>query len=141
MAPVPPTPTPWLALVDDDRELQDFMRQLLALCGWGLVPITGASVALEQIVTAQPDAILLDLHLQSPESGWVVLEALAADARTCHIPVIVWSADMRELEAKHAWLHDRGIPVLPKPFEIDEVASLLDGLNPYSSATTLARSS
>jgi CheY-like chemotaxis protein len=79
-------------------------------------------------VNAVPDAILLDLHLESPGSGWRVREQLEADPRTHDIPVIIWSADVREIEEKREWMEEQKLSVLTKPFELDDVIALLDGL-------------
>jgi CheY-like chemotaxis protein len=137
----PPTRLPWLAVVDDDRELQDMMRQVLAMLGWGPIPITTASGAFERIVDTHPDAVILDLHLESREAGWRVLEQLTTDPRTGSIPIIIWSGDVRELEEKGAWFREHSIAVLPKPFEMDELALLLDNLNPGSNGRDVALSS
>jgi CheY-like chemotaxis protein len=57
-----------------------------------------------------------------------VLEQLQAAPDTCSIPVVVLSADMHLLEEKRAWLHDRRISVLPKPFDLDALYDCLDRL-------------
>jgi CheY-like chemotaxis protein len=123
-----PTASRCLAIVDDDRELLDLMGEFLTEFGWRIVSITSAADAFAGIVNAVPDAILLDLHLESPGSGWRVREQLEADPRTHDIPVIIWSADVREIEEKREWMEEQKLSVLTKPFELDDVIALLDGL-------------
>jgi hypothetical protein len=37
------------------------------------------------------------------------------------IPVVIRTADAKALDEQRDWLHDLGIPVLSKPFEIDNL--------------------
>lgn len=115
-----------LAIVDDDRDLLELMRELLADVSWESTPITAASRAFDRLVTLMPDGIVLDLHLESPDAGWRVLEQIRGDPRTRGIPVIVWSADLRQLDQKRDWLDEHGIPVLVKPFDVDDLLVLLE---------------
>ena len=76
--------------------------------------------------TTRPDAVLLDIRLREKQRGWDVLEQLQAEPDTRTIPVVVWSGDVRRLDEKQAWLADHHIPVLAKPFDLDEMYACLD---------------
>lgn len=117
-----------LAVVEDDRDLRDLVAQIVVDWGWTTIPIPDGSRAGDLIACDVPDAVLLDLHLSSPQSGWTVLEALRTDPATCRIPIIIWSADVRQLEEKGTWLREQGISVLPKPFDIEDLSRLLDSV-------------
>jgi two-component system OmpR family response regulator len=124
-----PTPNPpRLAIVDDDQDLLDLMPLACSEWGWECLAITDSATACNQIAVAAPDAVLLDLHLESRNRGMDVLQQLLDRPDTAGIPVILWTADAYFLAEREAWLRERGIKVLAKPFEIDELAALLDAL-------------
>jgi CheY-like chemotaxis protein len=127
---LPPSTLPCLAVVDDDRDLLDFMLLALEDCGWNCLPIATSAGACDLIAAAVPDAVLLDLHLESRNQGMDIIRQLGDRPDTAGIPVILWTADARFLDEKEAWLRDRGIQVLAKPFDIDELAAVLDSLTP-----------
>jgi two-component system OmpR family response regulator len=115
-------------VVDDDRDLLDLMPVALEDCGWDCLPITASADACDLIAAATPDAVLLDLHLETRNQGMEILRQLGNRPETAGIPVIIWTADARFLQEQDAWLRERGIQVLPKPFELDELATLLGAL-------------
>jgi CheY-like chemotaxis protein len=111
---------PRIAVVDDDTVLLELLQELFADKGWGLLPCAQGSAAFVLLTQEYPDAILLDLLLETPIGGWQILQRLKQDPLTRSIPVIVWSA-AAHLHDKQSWLAEQGIPVLDKPFEIDEL--------------------
>jgi DNA-binding response OmpR family regulator len=127
---LPPSTLPCLAVVDDDRDLLDFMLLALEDCGWNCLPIATSAGACDLIAAAVPDAVLLDLHLESRNQGMDIIRQLGDRPETAGIPVIIWTADARFLREQRVWLRERGIQALSKPFDIDELAALLDSLMP-----------
>jgi twitching motility two-component system response regulator PilH len=107
-----------IAVIEDDTALLDLLQELFVEQGWELLASTGGD-ALPAMQREQPDAILLDLVLEGPESGWAILEQLKRDLATRSIPVIVWSGAVEQLREKAGWLAEQGIPTLEKPFDID----------------------
>jgi DNA-binding response OmpR family regulator len=59
--------------------------------------------------------------MEQPDSGWLLLDLLRSDARTRTIPVLVCSAACDDLRSREAWLSDRHIDALHKPFDIDDL--------------------
>lgn len=116
-----------IAVIDDDAMLIDLTAELLRERDWSMVSSRDSRTACDLLRQAKPDAILLDVHLGGSDGGWALLEGLKAEPGTRTIPVIVWSGDSRILENKRAWLQDHHIRTLPKPFEIDDLYSSLDG--------------
>jgi CheY-like chemotaxis protein len=114
-----------IAVVNDDTAFLGLMCELLGDEGYEAYTIREAGNAYEQIKKTEPDAIVLDIRIEHPEGGWTVLELLKLDPALTHIPVIVCSADSRALEAGEERLEQHGCRVLPKPFNLDELLSLL----------------
>lgn len=75
-------------MVEDDVPLRRMYRQELALAGFDVSEAGDGFEALRHIELEKPDAIVLDLMLPGVD-GFAVLQELAAQAATRHIPVIV----------------------------------------------------
>lgn len=109
-----------VAVIDNDHDLLSLMRELLE--AQGLKPIVAASMAEARKVVHQehPSLILLDLWLDTPESGWDLLREIKADQETVSIPVIVVSGGGHLLGERAKWLEEQGARILVKPFDLDE---------------------
>jgi CheY-like chemotaxis protein len=124
-----------ICVVDDDQTLLDLVAELLRERNWTMLALRDGRGAGEIVRTAAPDAILLDIRLDSDTSGWDVLDDLLAEPTTRSIPVIIWSADAKTLSERRVWLHEAGVRVLAKPFEIDDLFRLLDEVLPEAYET------
>jgi signal transduction histidine kinase/DNA-binding response OmpR family regulator len=80
-----------LLVVDDDPNVVDLVRQLLADQPYDIEAAVDGQAALEAMAQRQPDVILLDL-LMPRLDGFGVLEYLHHTPRYRHIPVLVLTA-------------------------------------------------
>jgi CheY-like chemotaxis protein len=119
-------PHPLVGVIDSEEILLTLLRDLFEDRGWDILPLPESTTAFEAVKSRQPDVILLDIWLGGKMTGWQILEELKTDPKTCAIPVVVWSGASDELRDKQAWLAERGIPVLAKPFEIDRLYEILE---------------
>ena len=110
-----------IVVVDDDRDFTDLVTSLLEDRGWRAATCHVEWDAAACVKREQPDAVLLDLRMGSPKSGWTILDQMRADPATSRIPVIVCSASAAELRDKNGELQARNVGALVKPFEIDEL--------------------
>lgn len=119
-----------IAVVDDDSALIDLICELLADEGYDTISHKVGNTAYKMIKAKQPDLVVLDIRLETPDAGWLILELIRLDPQTTAIPVIVCSADAQFLKAKEEHLREKGCCVLEKPFNLDEllatVATALD---------------
>ena len=115
-----------IAVIDHEETLLTLLRELFDDWGWEIMPLPNGAVALEQVKRRQPHVILLDICLGGTVTGWALLEHLMSDPQTCVIPMVVWSGAADQLRNKADWLTERSIPVLAKPFEIDELHDILE---------------
>jgi CheY-like chemotaxis protein len=109
-------------VVEDDRALLELLLDYFESEHVELVAVERAEKALERLASDErlPDFILVDLRM--PEmSGEQLLERLRANPGWAKIPVAVMSGDLGRLEfSGHS-----GVPVLAKPFSVDELNALL----------------
>jgi DNA-binding response OmpR family regulator len=102
-----------ILLVEDDAELRRFYRTALPAVGYAVVAVEDGLDALEQIETAIPDAVVLDLALPRLSRRDVRRE-LAAHHATANIPIIVVTGtEADDLDAEEFAC------VLRKPANID----------------------
>jgi CheY-like chemotaxis protein len=57
-----------------------------------------SSEAYEFVKEQRPDLVLLDIRMETPEAGWIVLELLTLDPQTRDIPMIICSAAIGDLQ-------------------------------------------
>lgn len=107
-----------IAVVDDDTVFLEMMAAVLAERGWDARIYREQGTAFAELQQDPPDLIILDIRMETPETGWTLLELFTLDPRLCTIPVIVCSAALLDLQAHSEWLGQNGIAILPKPFNI-----------------------
>jgi CheY-like chemotaxis protein len=73
----------------------------------------------------QPDLVVLDIRMEHPESGWVVLDLVRLDPKTTHIPVIVCTADAQFVRERSEHLREKRAEVLHKPFDLDDLLEMV----------------
>ncbi len=109
-----------ILVVDDEPEIQRFLRLALAAAGYEPISAETAAEALRAIVSKAPDAVVLDLGLPDRD-GKDVLRDIRAFSQ---IPVVVLSARDRETE-KIAALDLGADDYVEKPFGIGEFMARL----------------
>lgn len=121
---------PRLLVIDDDPAIVTFVSSALNEVGWHVSACTDPAEVCDQVAKELPNAVLLDIHLQFPASGWRVLQALRDHESTCGVPVIVFSGQISELEEREAWLLEHRIAVLSKPFELEDLYDAVEEYHP-----------
>jgi len=116
--------TKHILVVDDRLALLDLLRRLLEEEGQYRVSVLPqGSGAVAQIRAAPPDLLILDLKLADAD-GLDILQELRAHPTTADIPVIVYTAAVREAETVAHLVAGNptryaNVVVLQKPFELD----------------------
>jgi CheY-like chemotaxis protein len=105
---------PNILLVDDDDDSREVLGELLREEGHDVRLAHGGNEALSLLPElSRPCTILLDLNMPEAD-GELVLSALAEMAIAGAFPVIVMSADEREIQVPYSNIVAR----LSKPFEL-----------------------
>jgi CheY-like chemotaxis protein len=102
-------------VVDDDAEIRETLSTLLEHEGYTVLRAENGKRALEQLRSAHPSCVLLDL-MMPVMSGWEVLEEIQENADLAGIPIVVVSA-MCAPGAKAC---------LQKPVNLDELLDVVD---------------
>lgn len=83
---------PKILVVDDDRDIAEWLNQLLKLQGYLVSKAHDGIEALEHVAKEIPDLILMDLMMPKMDGQTAIRRLCTTDA-TCSIPVIVLSAN------------------------------------------------
>lgn len=114
-----------IAAINDDTVFLDLLRELLTEEGYEVHLFKEANHAFERVRDLKPDAIILDIRMDNPVTGWQVLELIKLDPAVSRVPIIVCSADLTALQERAVHLQSKGCEVLPKPFDLDDLLSVL----------------
>lgn len=105
-----------LLVVDDEVGITEALRELLSEEGFLVLTARHGQEGLERIAEKRPDLILLD-YMMPVMDGREMMKALAGDAATRDIPVLLMSAMPRvSLPADCKPTH-----FLRKPFNLDQL--------------------
>jgi CheY-like chemotaxis protein len=124
---------PVVAVVNDDTQFLRLMEMVLSSAGYDTLIFFEGKTAFDDIRSNMPDLVVLDIRMESPESGWIILDLMRLDESTANIPVVVCSADHDQLLSKEDYLASKRAGVLRKPFDIDDlIAKVGQYLTPAS---------
>ena len=115
-----------IVVVDDYQEFAELVEEVLGESGYAVSWCGEEKEALTCITSEHPDLVLLDIRLDEPGSGWKVLDQVRANPATAETPVIVCSAAVDALHAREAWLIERGVGTLSKPFDIQDLLQMIE---------------
>ena len=111
--------------VEDQPEMVELVQLALRRLNCEVCSANDGREALDLMRCARPDLVLLDLMLPGWD-GWQVTEAMQADARLKHLPVILLTA-----QVAHAWAGRRPPPAeayITKPFSLEELRSAVQSV-------------
>ena len=83
--------------VEDEPEMIDLVKLILAREGFDVVGVSGGLEGLETIERLQPELVLLDLMMPDMD-GWEVYRRMKANPAVSRIPVIVVTAKAQSID-------------------------------------------
>jgi DNA-binding response OmpR family regulator len=107
--------------INDDQAILDLYRLLLEDEGYEVRLSRIAIENVHQIEEIDPDCIILDLKLGFGRNGLALLQQLRMYRPTADIPVILCTAAVKLIRDQEDVFKQKGIPVVYKPFEVDEL--------------------
>jgi CheY-like chemotaxis protein len=119
---------PRIAVIDDDPEILTLLEDLLTPAGYQVQCYTAGEGAYAWIRGEQPDLVILDLWLETPDMGNAVLGLLEADPATRCIPIIVFSGYLQTWQVEAVLPMERRIATLAKPAGVDQLLGLVPAL-------------
>jgi CheY-like chemotaxis protein len=115
-----------IVIVDDSEDLLDLYRQVLEdETGYEVVAVSYKDGILDEIKKAKPDLVICDYLFGQQPDGWRLVQMLRLDRDTEDVPIIVCSGAEKQLRDLEAQLAEKNIALLMKPFDIDELLTLV----------------
>lgn len=112
-----------ILVIEDNRDNQEFILDLLASFGYGTLLAADGETGLQMARSEHPDLILLDLSLPRMD-GWTTARILKAEPELQHTPVIALTAHAMQGDRDRA-LSAGCDDYLTKPIDLQELARKL----------------
>ena len=119
-----------IAAINDDTVFLDLLNELLTEEGYEVHVLREANSAFERVRELKPDAIILDIRMDHPVTGWQVLELIKLEPTLTDIPIIICSADLIALQERATHLQSNGCEIRAKPFDRDDLLGVLRRILP-----------
>ena len=114
-----------ILVVNDTQEILDLFRILLEDEGYEVILSSYPLQTVKQVEQIAPELIILDLMFGDEKFGFQMLEMLKLSRATMSIPVIVCTAALQAVREMEGYLVSKGIAVVYKPFDIDELIKVV----------------
>lgn len=114
-------------VIDDDMPLRGMLAAALRQHGFQVLLAGDGAEGHRALKIHNPDVILLDLAMPNV-NGWDFLQQLQETGRLGTVPIIVVSAHLRV--EPQAVLQMGVSAILPKPFDLEDLISLIEHLSP-----------
>ena len=115
-----------ILIVDDDHDTHIFIHDLLEMYGYKADCMHSADAALELLRRAPPDFLILDLDIDRPYAGWILLQQLRTNPATAAIPVVLATSDRDFVRGEREAIRAHGAEVLEKPFAPDALLTIVE---------------
>ena len=120
---------PRISVINDNPDFLELMSAILDEdAGYDVKLFDGEKTTITEIAESDPELIIVDLLLGGA-SGWEIVALSRADDRLSHLPILVCSADVTALRERAEELDRIGnVHILEKPFSIDDINEMVEGL-------------
>ncbi len=122
----PPAEQRHILVVNDTQEILDLFREILEEEGYRVSVYSYAFRDLDEIKAQRPDLLILDFIIDGEARGWQLLQKLKLDRATATLPVIVCTAAVQLARELDGHLKEKGVAVILKPFDIDDLVQEVD---------------
>jgi DNA-binding response OmpR family regulator len=110
-----------ILVVNDTQEILDLFRMILEDEGYQVTALGFAVEDLRKIIDIAPDLVILDLVFDREYVGWQTLQKMKMHRDTAKVPVLICTAEIRKAQEIQGYLTEKGVGLLLKPFDIDEL--------------------
>jgi DNA-binding response OmpR family regulator len=117
---------PKVLVVDDYRGVRKTLGRALTSAGYDVFLAASGEDALRILSTHPIDVVVLDLHMPVM-SGQTLFHLIIGTWPRLKTRVLMMTGDAR-VEEKQTWLKLYDLPVVKKPFALNEVLALIDAL-------------
>ena len=113
-------------IVEDEPNIVESLSFVFSREGWQVAAALDGDSAIERLLSAPPDVLVLDVMLP-PHSGFEVLKRVRSEPSLRHLPVIVLTAKGQEKD-RHTALRLGADAFVTKPFSNRDIVQQVRGL-------------
>jgi CheY-like chemotaxis protein len=114
-----------ITLINDNPEYLQLIVDFLSPENYEIITIPQHQDGFDQILESNPDIIVCDVTFDNEQRGFALIDMLYLDPRTRDIPFILCASATQRVQEVSPSLAAKNITWLEKPFEIEELISLL----------------
>jgi DNA-binding response OmpR family regulator len=126
-----------IMVINDTQVILDLFRELLTDEGYEVHTYAYGMQDLVEVERVRPDLIILDYVVGREESGWQMLQKLKMKRSTAAIPVIICTAALKFVKEIESYLNSKGVRLVAKPFDIEDLLSSIIQLIEMRDTTSL----
>lgn len=117
-----------IMVIDDDLEVLVMVGQILDIAGYDVILFPTIFDNLADVAALAPDLILIDMMIEHEPKGANMLGSLLGNEGTAKIPIVACTGAARAAHITQEFLRELNIPLLRKPFAIDELLRTVEGM-------------
>lgn len=115
-----------IAVIEDDASLSRLMREALGEEGHQVLSYVQPGIdTIEHLKAIRPDLVIIDANLTQQLSGWDLIERIKEEPELAGWPLMLSTGDRRAVVNHHELLERYHIPVLAKPFDIEQLEGMV----------------
>ncbi len=115
---------PHILVLDDSPAILELKQEIFEDEGFRLSTRILHETDLEKVVSLGPDLVIMG-YTSDAESA--LLHQLTTDARTAHLPVVLCTGAVRQVEVIKPELEAMGVRIIYKPFDIEHLVHVVRG--------------
>ena len=108
-----------ILVINDTQEILELFRLLLEEEGYEVILSGFPLQKISDVEHIHPDLMILDMVFRQEKTGWQMLEMVRMNRTTAHIPIIICTAALGDVQEQEGYLNNQGIRVVYKPFDVD----------------------
>ncbi|HEY4036546.1 MAG TPA: response regulator, partial [Ktedonobacteraceae bacterium] len=126
-----------ILVINDDQSILELFHLILESEGYEVSSSLVVYEDVKDVEQLNPALIILDVRIGYHAEGLLLLQKLKMYPPTKNIPVILCTAALSEMREQEETLRQKKIPVLYKPFDMDELLKLVHQILPAPSLDQL----
>jgi DNA-binding NtrC family response regulator len=114
-----------ILVINDDQSILELFRLILEAEEYEVISSFVVYEDVKDVEQLQPALIILDVRIGYHAEGLLLLQKLKMYPPTKDIPVIICTAAVHEMREQEETFRQKKIPILYKPFDVDELLKLV----------------
>ncbi len=119
-----------ILIMNDDQNILELFKLILEPEGYEVHLAFLPFEHVTEVEQISPSLIILDFKFGGHAKGLLMLQQLRMYAPTMRIPILICTAALSEMRDQEETFRHKGIPILYKPFDIDELLEIVHKLLP-----------